>query len=126
MPKMDAAQKAQISSELATASLLTTGQLFLRLGLATVIVVGNGLVMKGQTNGFDITFDHVKFSYEKGRSVLQDVSFTAKQGVRSQHWLGHPAAAKVRLRSWPPNFIRRKAEKFCWVEGILHRLILLC
>lgn len=78
--KMDAAQKAQISSELATASLLTTGQMFLRLGLATVIVVGNGLVMKGQTNGFDITFDHVKFSYEKGRSVLQDVSFTAKQG----------------------------------------------
>lgn len=78
--KMDAAQKAQISSELATASLLTTGQMFLRLGLATVIVVGNGLIMKGQTNGFDITFDHVKFSYEKGRSVLQDVSFTAKQG----------------------------------------------
>lgn len=134
--KMDAAEKAQISSELATASLLTTGQMFLRLGLATVIVVGNGLVMKGQTdlfvyilfliaasrlydplsgamsnmaemfgarlqvnrlkeieeypeeagekniqtNGFDITFDHVKFSYEKGKSVLQDVSFTAKQG----------------------------------------------
>jgi ATP-binding cassette subfamily B protein len=134
--KMDAAEKAQISSELVTASLLTTGQMFLRLGLATVIVVGNGLVMKGQTdlfvyilfliaasrlydplsgamsnmaemfsvglqvnrlkeieeypeevgekniqtNGFDITFDHVKFSYEKGKSVLQDVSFTAKQG----------------------------------------------
>ena len=32
------------------------------------------------TNGFDITFDHVKFSYEKGKPVLQDVSFTAKQG----------------------------------------------
>lgn len=134
--KMDAAEKAQVSSELATASLLTTGQMFLRLGLATVIVVGNGLVMKGQTslfiyilyliaasrlydplsgamsnmaemfsvglqvnrlkeieeypeeageknihtNGYDITFDHVKFSYEKGKSVLQDVSFTAKQG----------------------------------------------
>jgi ATP-binding cassette subfamily B protein len=134
--KMDAAEKAQISSELVTASLLTTGQMFLRLGLATVIVVGNGLVIKGQTdlfvyilfliaasrlydplsgamsnmaemfsvglqvnrlkeieeypeevgekniqtNGFDITFDHVKFSYEKGKSVLQDVSFTAKQG----------------------------------------------
>lgn len=134
--KMDAAEKAQVSSELATASLLTTGQMFLRLGLATVIVVGNGLVTKGQTslfiyilyliaasrlydplsgamsnmaemfsvglqvnrlkeieeypeeageknihtNGYDITFDHVKFSYEKGKSVLQDVSFTAKQG----------------------------------------------
>lgn len=134
--KMDAVEKAQVSSELATASLLTTGQMFLRLGLATVIVVGNALVTKGQTslfiyilyliaasrlydplsgamsnmaemfsvglqvnrlkeieeypeeageknihtNGYDITFDHVKFSYEKGKSVLQDVSFTAKQG----------------------------------------------
>ena len=33
-----------------------------------------------QTDGFDITFDHVKFSYEKDKSVLRDVSFTAKQG----------------------------------------------
>ena len=134
--KMDAAERAQISSELTTASLITTGQMFLRLGLATVIVVGNTMVMRGntdlftyilfliaasrlydplscamsnmaemfgvglqvkrlkeieeypeesgekniQTDGFDITFDHVKFSYEKGKSVLQDVSFTAKQG----------------------------------------------
>lgn len=149
--KMDAAEKAQISSEMATASLLTTGQMFLRLGLATVIVVGNSLVVKGDTslftyilfliaasrlydplsgamanmaelfsvqlqvnrlkeieeypeetgeqeihtNGYDITFDHVRFSYkvnardtgregglgrEKGKPVLRDVSFTAKQG----------------------------------------------
>ena len=34
--KMDAAEKAQISSEMTTASLLTTGQMFLRLGF------GNG------------------------------------------------------------------------------------
>lgn len=33
-----------------------------------------------QTNGYDITFDHVKFSYEPGKPVLRDVSFTAKQG----------------------------------------------
>ena len=134
--KMDAAEKAQISSELTTASLITTGQMFLRLGLATVIIVGNSLVMKNQTdiftyilfliaasrlydplsgamsnmaelfgvslqvkrlkeieeypdengekdirtNVYDITFDHVKFSYEKDKPVLRDVSFTAKQG----------------------------------------------
>lgn len=134
--KMDAAEKAQISSELTTASLITTGQMFLRLGLATVILVGNSLIMKNQTdiftyilfliaasrlydplsgamsnmaelfgvslqvkrlkeiedypdengekdirtNGYDITFDHVKFSYEKDKPVLCDVSFTAKQG----------------------------------------------
>ena len=30
--------------------------------------------------GYDITFDHVVFSYENGENVLSDVSFTAKQG----------------------------------------------
>ena len=30
--------------------------------------------------GYDITFDHVAFSYENGEKVLSDVSFTAKQG----------------------------------------------
>lgn len=29
---------------------------------------------------YDITFDHVGFSYESGEQVLKDVSFTAKQG----------------------------------------------
>lgn len=33
-----------------------------------------------RTNGYDITFDHVKFSYERDKPVLRDVSFTAKQG----------------------------------------------
>lgn len=134
--KMENAEKAQISSELVSASLITTGQMFLRLGLATVIVVGNALIMKEQitlfsyllfliaasrlydplsgamanmaelfavdlqvsrlkgiqeykeenkkkkytTNGYDITFNHVKFAYEPEKSVLRDVSFTAKQG----------------------------------------------
>ena len=134
--KMEHAEKAQISSELVSASLITTGQMFLRLGLATVIVVGNALIMKEQitlfsyllfliaasrlydplsgamanmaelfavdlqvkrlkgiqeykeenkkkeyqTNGYDITFDHVKFAYEPEKPVLRDVSFTAKQG----------------------------------------------
>ena len=50
--KMEAAEKAQISSEMLTASLVTTGQMFLRLGLATVIVVGNALMIKGQTTLF--------------------------------------------------------------------------
>lgn len=50
--KMDNAEKAQISSELVSASLLTTGQMFLRLGLATVIVVGNSLMINEQTTLF--------------------------------------------------------------------------
>lgn len=47
--KLEASEKTQISSEMVTASLVTTGQMFLRLGLATVIVVGNALMMNGQT-----------------------------------------------------------------------------
>lgn len=134
--KIDNSEKAQISSETMTASLVTAGQMILRLGLATVIVVGNTLMINGETNlfsyilfliaasriydplssamtnmaelfnvnlqvdrlksiqnypeekgqkeystnGFDITFEHVSFSYEHGKPVLKDVSFTAKQG----------------------------------------------
>ncbi|MBU5478481.1 ABC transporter ATP-binding protein/permease [Eubacterium sp. MSJ-13] len=134
--KIDNSEKAQISSETMTASLVTAGQMILRLGLATVIVVGNALMLRGETNlfsyilfliaasriydplsgamtnmaelfgvdlqvdrlksiqdypeengkkeyntnGYDITFDHVGFSYESGKPVLRDVSFTAKQG----------------------------------------------
>ena len=50
--KMEAAEKSQISSEMVTASLVTTGQMLLRLGLATVIVVGNALLVKGETTLF--------------------------------------------------------------------------
>lgn len=134
--KMDIAEKAQISSEMVSASLVTTGQMILRLGLVTVIVVGSSLILHGKislftyilyliaasrlydplsgamanmaelfganlqvnrlkeiqeyplesgqkdyhTKGYDVTFDHVNFSYEEGKPVLKDVSFTAKQG----------------------------------------------
>ena len=50
--KIDAYEKAQISSETATASLVTAGQMFLRLELATVIVVGHSLMLNGQTTLF--------------------------------------------------------------------------
>jgi len=134
--KLDAAEKSQISSEMTSASLITSGQMFLRIGLATVIVVGNSLIMKGELdlftyvlfliaasriydplsgamanmaelfnvnlqierlkeiaeyplqtgekkwngNRYDVTFDHVKFSYDEEKPVLKDVSFTAEQG----------------------------------------------
>lgn len=134
--KIDDAEKVQISSEMVTGSLVTTGQMFLRFGLASVIVVGNVLMINNQTtlfayilfliaasrlydplsgamanmaelfavdlqvnrlkeiqnykeedklktyntDGYDITFDHVSFSYEPEKPVLKDVTFTAKQG----------------------------------------------
>lgn len=33
-----------------------------------------------KTEGYDIVFEHVGFAYDGGEAVLQDVSFTAKQG----------------------------------------------
>lgn len=162
--KMDEAEKAQISSELTTASLLTTGQMFLRLGLATVIVMGNHLVISGQTslfayilfliaasrlydplsgamtnmaelfsvrlqvnrlkeieeypeetgekeiqtNGYDITFDCVRFSYEKDKPVLRDVSFTAKQGQ---------VTALVGPSGGGKSTVAKLAAKFYSVDG---------
>lgn len=162
--KMDEAEKAQISSELTTASLLTTGQMFLRLGLATVIVMGNHLVMGGQTtlfayilfliaasrlydplsgamtnmaelfsvrlqvnrlreieeypeetgekeihtDGYDITFDRVRFSYEKDKPVLRDVSFTAKQGQ---------VTALVGPSGGGKSTVAKLAAKFYSVDG---------
>ena len=134
--KIDAAEKAQISSEMVSASLVTTGQMILRLGLASVIMTGNMLMVNSRldlftyilfliaasrlydplsgamsnmaelfgvglqvkrlkeieeypmqsgqtqyhTNGYDVTFDNVSFAYEEGKSVLNGVSFTARQG----------------------------------------------
>lgn len=162
--KLDAAEKAQISSEMVSASLLTTGQMVLRLGLATVIVVGSSLILKekidlftyilyliaasrlydplsgamanmaelfgvnlqvkrlkeiqeyplenGQTEyhtkGYDVSFDHVKFSYETGKTVLKDVSFTAKQGQ---------VTALVGPSGGGKSTIAKLAAKFYDVDG---------
>ncbi len=162
--KLDAAEKAQISSEMVSASLLTTGQMVLRLGLATVIVVGSSLILKekidlftyilyliaasrlydplsgamanmaelfgvnlqvkrlkeiqeyplenGQTEyhtkGYDVIFDHVKFSYETGKAVLKDVSFTAKQGQ---------VTALVGPSGGGKSTIAKLAAKFYDVDG---------
>ena len=162
--KLDAAEKAQISSEMVSASLLTTGQMVLRLGLATVIVVGSSLILKekidlftyilyliaasrlydplsgamanmaelfgvnlqvkrlkeiqeyplenGQTEyhtkGYDVIFDPVKFSYETGKTVLKDVSFTAKQGQ---------VTALVGPSGGGKSTIAKLAAKFYDVDG---------
>ena len=158
--KMDAAEKAQISSEMVTASLVTTGQMFLRLGLATVIVVGNTLMINHQTtlfsyilfliaasrlydplsgamanmaelfsvdlqvkrlkeiqdykeenkkkeyqtDGYDITFDHVSFAYpEAGENVLTDISFKAEKG-ETIAVIGSTGSGKSTLINLIPRF----------------------
>lgn len=162
--KMDIAEKAQISSEMVSASLVTTGQMILRLGLVTVIVVGSSLILHGKislftyilyliaasrlydplsgamanmaelfganlqvnrlkeiqeyplesgqkdyhTKGYDVTFDHVKFSYEEGKPVLKDVSFTAKQGQ---------VTALVGPSSGGKSTVAKLAAKFYDLDG---------
>ncbi|QZY56122.1 ABC transporter ATP-binding protein [Crassaminicella profunda] len=48
--KLDDSEKAQIRSELTTGAIVTSAQAILRLGLATVILVGSSLLIKGQTD----------------------------------------------------------------------------
>lgn len=50
--RLEEAEKSQKKSELITATLLTTAQMLLRLGLATVIVIGNSMIIKRETDLF--------------------------------------------------------------------------
>lgn len=134
--KIQGVEKGAISAELITAIFVTSAGMVLKLGIATVALVGSirlinakidiltmfvfllvasrlydpmqsalqnlAAVIAMRTNvarmneildhpvqsgksaltnkGCDIVFDHVGFSYNDGETVLNDVSFTAKQG----------------------------------------------
>ena len=53
---------------------------------------------------YDITFDHVSFAYKKGEGVLNDVSFTARQGevtaLIGPSGGGKSTACKLAARFW--------------------------
>lgn len=57
-----------------------------------------------QISNYDIAFNHVSFSYEKGKQVLHDVSFTARQGevtaLVGPSGGGKTTAAKLAARFW--------------------------
>ncbi len=57
-----------------------------------------------QPNGYDIVFDHVTFSYNDEETVLNDVSFTAKQGevtaLVGPSGGGKSTTAKLAARFW--------------------------
>ena len=134
--RLEYAESCAIRSELATGVFVCSAQAFLRIGLATTVLTGAGLLLKGELSflyflgflfaaarlydplglvlqniaatfnaklqinrmraileqpvqtgaqtcepdNYDITFDHVKFAYREDEGVLEDVSFTAKQG----------------------------------------------
>jgi len=65
-------------------------------------------IQQGNTDftpqGYDIEFHNVDFSYESGKQVLRDVSFTAKQGeitaLVGPSGSGKSTAAKLAARFW--------------------------
>ncbi len=63
---------------------------------------------KLSNNGFDITFDHVRFSYEDGEQVLKDVSFTARQ---------NEVTALIGPSGGGKTTVSRLAARFWDVEG---------
>lgn len=133
---IDDCEKSQIRTELTNALFVVSSQLVLKLGIATVVITGVHLLVRGEIRldtfllflivasrlydplngtlqnlaaiiscdskierlneiedyplqtggehfapkGYDIEFKNVSFSYQEGKEVLQDVSFTAKQG----------------------------------------------
>ncbi len=68
-------------------------------------------IQQGKTEfkpeNYDIVFDNVDFSYEEGKQVLQEVSFTAKQGeitaLISPSGGGKSTSAKLAARFWDVN-----------------------
>lgn len=157
---IDIYEKQLIRGELLVGGLMNSAQSFLKLGLASVVIVGAGLlasgsidlftyliflmvasriynpisevfnnlaalfyldirinrmnemealpVQQGKTNlmpeNYDIVFDRVDFSYEEGKQVLQNVSFTAKQGeitaLVGPSGGGKSTSAKLAARFW--------------------------
>ena len=158
--RLQAAEKSAIHSELTTGVFVCSAQAFLRIGLATTVLVGAGLLMRGQLSflyflgflfaaarlydplgtvlqniaatfhaklqinrmraileqpvqtgsetfepdNFDIAFDHVKFAYRENEGVLEDVSFTARQGqvtaLVGPSGGGKSTACKLAARFW--------------------------
>ena len=158
--RLEAAEQSSIRSELITGVFVCSAQAFLRIGLATTVLVGAELLTGGELSflyflgflfaaarlydplglvlqniaatfnaklkiermraiqeqpvqtgvetcepeNFDILFDHVKFAYRDGESVLEDVSFTARQGqvtaLVGPSGGGKSTACKLAARFW--------------------------
>ena len=158
--RLEEAERCAIHSELATGVFVCSAQAFLRIGLATTVLTGVGLMAKGELSflyflgflfaaarlydplglvlqniaatfnaklninrmraileqpvqtgssecdpdNFDIVFDHVKFAYREDEGVLEDVSFTAKQGqvtaLVGPSGGGKSTACKLAARFW--------------------------
>ncbi|MBW6409357.1 ABC transporter ATP-binding protein [Clostridium weizhouense] len=158
--KLKKSESIQIKAELNTAMFVVSAQMLLKIGIATVVLVGGMSLLKGETDlitfimfliaasrifdplstslinlaaifstllqikrmqdiesqkiqigtdnakysGYDICFNSVGFSYNDDEQVLNDVSFTAKQGeitaLVGPSGGGKSTAAKLAARFW--------------------------
>lgn len=158
--RLEDAEASAIHAELATGVFVCSAQAFLRLGLATTVLMGAGMLARGELDflyflgflfaaarlydplgmvlqniaatfsaklkidrmraiqeqpvqtgaevcepeNYDIVFDHVRFAYREGEGVLEDVSFTAKQGqvtaLVGPSGGGKSTACKLAARFW--------------------------
>ena len=158
--RLNVYEKALVSSELVTSSLVYVSAVLLKLGMPSVLLLGAWLMQRGdvslfvylafvlvsamvynpiqdvcthmvvlsyldvrikrmkqieamptldgskdvEVNGYDIAFRGVSFSYETGKQVLHDVSFTARQGqvtaLVGPSGGGKSTAAKLAARFW--------------------------
>lgn len=158
--KIDTLEGRMIKSELGAAMFVVPAQMILKLGMASVALVGSMRLIRGELSlitfflfllvvsrlyepmsfslqnlaamnslqvnidrmneindcpeqgggtefaprGYDITFDHVGFAYNSGETVLEDVSFTARQGevtaLIGPSGGGKSTAAKLAARFW--------------------------
>ena len=111
----DEAERTAIRTELITGIPVTASQMILRIGIATTVLWGTKLYSSGdepvQTGStqcapktFDIEFTDVSFSYDEKETVLQNVSFTAKQGTVTAlvgpSGGGKSTAARLAARFW--------------------------
>lgn len=158
--KIDTLEERHIKSELGVAMFVVPAQMIMKLGIATVALVGSMLLINGtislitffmlllvvsriyepmsfslqnlaamnslqinidrmneienckeqdggkvfKPNGYDIVFENVGFAYNNDETVLQNVSFTAKQGevtaLIGPSGGGKSTAAKLAARFW--------------------------
>ena len=68
---------------------------------------------------YDITFDHVSFAYREGTGVLEDVSFTARQGEVTA-LIAPPGAGNLPPVSWPPVSGRHRRKGVPGRNGRVH------
>lgn len=158
--KIKLVEKRAVISEFGTAAFVVSAALILKLGIATVALVGSALLISGDigiltffmfllvvsrlydplqsalqnlaavistrtniarmneildhpvqggsslltNNGYDIVFDNVSFAYNKGETVLKNVSFTARQGevtaLVGPSGGGKTTASRLAARFW--------------------------